>query len=449
MVDSVFNQTLYEAAVSSGRLAEDINEGMKTYKPQLYIQIYALRDPATGEIRTDSDNKPIINSNRSRWSDWFSTIKRGLANEKLNYIINSTQSLSELELKDQLLLNEGIFNFDYLTLSMNDIEVEVTDLEIEEYYKKIKDNSDYNLKAKPSKIVEFVKWDLKGLDEDERDEIKILANQFKKEARKDWDKALINNDTYSLHLEVTLSNEFSLSGSGLSTQVLDADSSRTPLYNIIGAGRKIIEFAFNNEKGTIKRINIDSDRANGNGFNDIGVFYIKDEIDNEYLSMEEANIKDKLRNELAYKKKYEIAKENLKEILNEYSEEDFKTTDFDLLAYLADNNDNLLLMNHNGTINNFINSLISTDLRSTLMDVTDLKVFIMSLEEGFNYTVNPIDNQSVTVFRLNSRPDIESLSLTDYKTNELNRLNNTQSNLFVEDQKESANIIDNRKLVIY
>ena len=83
------------------------------------------------------------------------------------------------------------------------------------------------------------------------------------------------------------------------------------------------------------------------------------------------------------------------------------------------------------------------------MDVTDLKVFIMSLEEGFNYTVNPIDNQSVTVFRLNSRPDIESLSLTDYKTNELNRLNNTQSNLFVEDQKESANIIDNRKLVIY
>ena len=41
----------------------------------------------------------------------------------------------------KFLLNEGIFNFDYLTLSMNDIEVEVTDLEIEEYYEKIKDNS--------------------------------------------------------------------------------------------------------------------------------------------------------------------------------------------------------------------------------------------------------------------------------------------------------------------
>jgi len=450
VVDSTFNQTLYEAAVSTGKLPVHINEGIKTYNPQVYIQNYALRDQITGKIKTDVNGTAIMNPNRSRFGDWFSTIKRYLANTKLNYIINSTQSLSELELKDQLLLEQGIFDFDYLTLSMKDIETEVTNEEIEIYYNKIKNDPIYNLKAKPRKIIEFVKWDMKDLDEDQKDEIKILANEFKRNANQNtWEKALISNNTYSLHSEVILSNEFSLSGSGLSTQIINSDSSRTPLYNIIGAGRNVLKFAFENKKGTIKRLPINSDR-NNNGFNDIGVFYIKDEINEDYLSLEESGISDKLRNELIYQKKYAITKEKLEEILSEFKIDDFNNeTEVDLLAYLADNNDNLLLMNHNGTINDFVNSLINTDLRNTLIDVSDLKAFLISLDKGFNDDINPIDNENIVVFRMNTKSSIDPLLIKDYKDNQLIRLNNTQSNLFVEDQKESAKITDNRKIVIY
>ena len=436
VVDSVFNQTLYEAAISSGKINQHINEAIQIYNPRLYENLYKA---------TDQNGKQT----RTRWSDWLATIKRYLANTKLNYIVNSTQSLSKLELQDQLLLEKGIFDFDYLTLSMKDIEVEVTEQDIENYYHKVKDNPNYNLKAKPRRIIEFVKWDMNGLDEEQKDSIKILVNEFRKNAKKNWDATLMSNNTYSLHSEITLANEFSLSGSGLSTQTIDADSSRTPFYNIIGAGRKIIQFAFSNNLGTIKKMNINSDRSNTNGFNDIGIFYIKDEINSEYLTIEESGIKDKLKNELVYQKKYEMAKKDFEVILDEYSSEEFENKEQDLLAYLADNDDNLLLMNHNGTINDFINSLINTDLRNTLITIPEFKGFMITLNEGFNSHVKPIDNESVTVFRINKKPNMDLLSLEDYKNTELTRLVNTQSALFVEEQKESANITDNRTLVIY
>ena len=217
----------------------------------------------------------------------------------------------------------------------------------------------------------------------------------------------------------------------------------------MGLRRKIIQFAFSNNLGTIKKMNINSDRNNTNAFNDIGIFYIKNEINSEYLTIEESGIKDKLKNELVYQKKYEMAKKDFEVILDEYSSEEFENKEQDLLAYLADNDDNLLLMNHNGTINDFINSLINTDLRNTLITIPEFKGFMITLNEGFNSHVKPIDNESVTVFRINKKPNMDLLSLEDYKNTELTRLVNTQSALFVEEQKESANITDNRTLVIY
>ena len=90
-------------------------------------------------------------------------------------------------------------------------------------------------------------------------------------------------------------------------QIIDNHFIKKPLYNVIGAGRKIIEFAFKNNVGTIKQINIDSDRNNGTGFNDIGVFYIKEKISNKYLSLDESGKKNQLRNQInVYLKKIMI-----------------------------------------------------------------------------------------------------------------------------------------------
>jgi len=83
------------------------------------------------------------------------------------------------------------------------------------------------------------------------------------------------------------------------------------------------------------------------------------------------------------------------------------------------------------------------------MTIPELKGFLLTLEEGLDLTMNPIDNESIAIFRVNEKPDVSTLDLSLYKKNEIERLNNTQSSLFLEDQKETANIKDNRTQVIY
>ena len=438
MVDSTFNQVLYEASVDNGILYSKLNDAFALTFPQQDLQ-----------IKTQGS---------SRWNNWFSTMKRQLANVKLNYIINSTQSLSELELKDQLLLEQGIYNLDYLTYSLSDIEVEITDDEIQDYYNSIKDDESYNLKKDTRRVVQFVKWNMNDLNENEKDSIKKLAKDFRKSARRNgFDTAIEKNNTYSLSKEITLSNEFSLSGSGLGTQTKKLDGSSAPFYNIIGAGRKIIEFAFTNDIGEIKLLNINSDRKT-NGFNDIGIFHIKEELSEGYIPLEESGIKDRLEKELTYAKKCELAKVEFNSMLNNYSDflSDLSQEDidsFDPLSYWLENDEaaskNILIRNHKGSINDFLLSFINTDLRNTLISIPELKGFLLTLDEGLDFTMNPIDNESIVLFRVNELPDENSMDLSLYKSNELEKLKNTQSSLFLEDQKETANIKDNRTQVIY
>ncbi len=438
MVDSVFNQILYEASVDNGILYSKLNEAFALTFPQQDLQIKA--------------------QGSSRWNNWFSTMKRQLANVKLNYIINSTQSLSKLELKDQLLLEQGIYNLDYLTYSLSDIEVEITDDEINDYYNSIKDDESYSLKKDTRRVVQFVKWNMTDLNQIQKDSIKKLAKDFRKSARRNgFDTALEQNNTYSLNKEITLSNEFSLSGSGLGAQTKNSDGSSSPFYNVIGAGRKIIEFAFTNDIGEIKLLNINSDRKT-KGFNDVGVFYVKEELSEGYISLEESGIKDKLIKELAYAKKCELAKVEFNDMLNKYSDflsdltqEDIES--FDPLSYWLENDEdaskNILIRNHKGSINDFLLSFINTDLRNTLISIPELKGFILTLDKGLDLTMNPIDNESIVLFRINELPDENLMDLSLYKDNELEKLKNTQSSLFLEDQKETANIKDNRTQIIY
>ena len=439
LVDSVFNQILYEASVDNGSLYTKIDESFALNFPQQNLQ--------------------LKNLGTTRWNNWFSTIKRQLATTKLNYIINSTQSLSELELKDQLMLEQGNFSFDYLTFDMSAIEVTVSDEEINQYFEKLKTEDSYDLKTNNRRVVEFVTWDMKDLNQNQKDSIKKLAKDFRRIARKDgFDKAREKNNNYSLYKEITLSNEFSLSGSGLGTQTKGPDGNNTPFYNIIGAGRKIIEFAFENKIGEIKLININSDRKNDKGFNNIGVFTIKEELPADYLSLEESGMKDRIKKELSYKKKYAEAKEQFSEILIGYeqflsdlTEEDIES--FDPLSYWLENDENasnkILFRTHKGTINDFLQSFIGTELRNTIITLPELKAVLLSMNEGLNSNAYAIDNQNISIFRINEKPDLESLNLTEYKNSELTRLANTQSSLFLEDQKESANIKDNRNLIIY
>jgi len=94
MIDSVFNQEEYEKAVSAGTLDEMINENFAINNPEF----------------SDELNR----RGQTRWNNWLTTMKGNIASRSFTNIINSTQTMSNLELKEQLLLDSALYDFDYL-----------------------------------------------------------------------------------------------------------------------------------------------------------------------------------------------------------------------------------------------------------------------------------------------------------------------------------------------
>ena len=440
MIDSVFNQLEYEKAVDNGTLDELINENFEINNPQL----------------------SNITLNK-RWDNWLSTMKANIASRSFTSIVNSTQSMSNLELKEQLLLDSALYDFDYLIYSINTKNnVNITEDELAEYYESIKEKDDYDLKNESKVIVEFVKWNTTNLNSENKDSIKKLAKEFRKTARKnDFETAVTNHETFSNYQTITLTNDFSTSKSGLSSQILNPDSTTTPLYNIIGAGRKIINFAFSNEVGEIKLLDIESDRETG-GFNDIGVFHIKEIIPESYTSINEPELKNRLTKELSFKKNYQIGQKEFSELMNKYKnylvEEGADNLTADelvesgLLYGWINNEDDvknkILFNSHKGSVNDFLGSFINTDLKDIINTNEQIKAYFLDIDKGLNNQMFAIDNTNIVMIRLNSISNIPtSEQIAAYKKSELQRLSRSQANLFLLDQKETANLKDNRTLV--
>ena len=65
-----------------------------------------------------------------------------------------------------------------------------------------------------------------------------------------------------------------------------------------------------------------------------------------------------------------------------------------------------------------------------------------------NYDIFAVDNDNICIIRLNTSPENPSESdINEYKKSELDRLSNSRVNLFIQDQKETSNVKDNRSLV--
>ena len=474
MIDSAFNQVEYEKSVDNGTLDKLINENFEINNPQLA-------------------NITINN----RWDNWLSTMKNNIASRSFTNIVNSVQSMSNLELREQLLIDSALYDFDYLIYSINtENEVDITEDELAEYYESIKDNNDYDLKNESKIIIEFVKWnttdncieltdsiecnnsenELCTWDEDELEiidkkcilntesieSIKIEAQEFRRTARKKgFETALANHKTFSNYHTVTLSNDFSTSKSGLSSQILQSDSTTTPLYNIIGAGRKVISFAFSNEVGEIKLLEIESDRKTG-GLDDIGVFHIKEIVPESYTSIDEPELRGRLKKELSFKKNYQIGEKEFNSLMSEYKnyliDEGADNLSSDELLELGllyawinnedDVKDKILFNSHKGNINDFLGSFINTDLKDIINTNEQIKAYFLDLDKGLNNQMFAIDNTNIIMIRLNNISNIPSIEkITEYKKSELQRLARSQANLFLLDQKETANIKDNRTLV--
>ena len=443
IVDSAFNQEQYEAAVNNGTIDDKINENFELNNPQQAQLLYTR--------------------GTTRWNNWVSTMKRQIASTRFNYILGATQSLSNLELEEQFILQNSSFDFDYLTFDLNSIDdIEISDEELNEYYNKVKDDINYDLKIDNKRTIEFVKWNSTNLDSEAKDSIKKLAKDFRRNARRNSFKSALESDNnYTIYRKVELTNDFSTSKSGLASQILDADSTETALYNLIGAGRAIINFAFNNDIGEIKLIDIESDREN-DSIDDIGVFHIESEENDGYLTLEDSSVKERLTNELIFMKKIELAKDEFNSLIDNYNkyikeegydnltEDDLK--DFDPLDQWINGeegiSDKLLLRNYVGSINDFTTSFININLRDLFSTEEKIKASLLTSNKGMNYDIFAVDNDNICIIRLNTSPENPSESdINEYKKSELDRLSNSRVNLFIQDQKETSNVKDNRSLV--
>ena len=446
MTDSLFDQNLYEASVDNGTIDNLINDN------------FELNNPLQAQF--------LFSRGTTRWNNWVSTMKRQIASSRLNLVLNSTQSLSNLELKEQFKLDNSEYNFDYISFNLNEIDtIEISNEELNSYFEEIKDDNLYNFITEESRIVEFVKWNTTGMDGESKDSIKKLAKDFRKLARKNGFENAVNSiNNYSMYREVELVNDFSTSKSGLASQVTNSDSTQTTaLYNLIGAGRRIVNFAFNNDVGEIKLINIYSDRET-DGFSDIGVFHIKDAKPSGYVSIDESATNERLINELNYIKKIDTAKNQFRNLMNNFEDyvQEFidennlssidELGDLDLLDQWiggeSDVSDKLLLRNHTGSINSFLASFINTDLRNLYTTDEEIKAAVLSSNIGLNYHMFALDNENICILRINEIPAEPSIEqIADYKKSEMQRLSNSAVNIFIQDQKETANIKDNRNLV--
>ena len=105
----------------------------------------------------------------------------------------------------------------------------------------------------------------------------------------------------------------------------------------------------------------------------------------------------------------------------------------------------ILLSNHKGNINEFLGSFINTDLKSLVNTNEQIKALFL---DGINDQMFAIDNNNIVMIRLNEISNIPtSNQIEAYKQSELQRLSTRQASLFLLDQKETANIKDNRTLV--
>ncbi len=108
----------------------------------------------------------------------------------------------------------------------------------------------------------------------------------------------------------------------------------------------------------------------------------------------------------------------------------------------------ILFRNHKGSINAFIESFINNDLKELVNTNEEIKALMLDLNKGVNYQMFAIDNDNIAIIRLNSISNIPTAEqIESYKQSESERLLSRQANLFLLDQKETANIKDNRTLV--
>lgn len=290
--DHIDNQALEDLEIHTS--SEEVIEYLMSSPPPSFQQgIVGLGffADSSGAFDNDAYINAIINENmpieiESYHRNWENYLKTWLSKRKLRNFHNSTNYVTNNDIKQKYIKDSLDCNIDYVYINYSNLADSLVDIDDESILRKYNEEKESKYKKDDYRTVEYVYWENDIKDKDSLDyftkqqDLSDNAKDFLADVDiSSFEEALKNHDLTSDTIQVT---ETFTQNSGIPYK--------------IGFNRRLVRFAFDN---SLKTISDDIETENG-----VVVMHILDEAKNQYkdLSEVESQVKSSILKDL--KKKY-------------------------------------------------------------------------------------------------------------------------------------------------
>ncbi len=374
--DHIDNQALEDLEIHTS--SEEVIEYLMSSPPPSFQQgIVGLGffADSSGAFDSDAYINAIINENmpieiESYHRNWENYLKTWLSKRKLRNFHNSTNYVTNNDIKQKYIKDSLDCNIDYVYINYSNLADSLVYIDDESIQRKYNEEKESKYKKDDYRIVEYVYWENDIKDKDSLDyftkqqDLSDNAKDFLADVDiSSFEEALKNHDLTSDTIQVT---ETFTQNSGIPYK--------------IGFNRRLVRFAFDN---SLKTISDDIETENG-----VVVMHILDEAKNQYkdLSEVENQVKSSILKDL--KKKYA---ENILSKLDE--------------NWDPNNKDDLLKFEKNQT-NKIKGPFPGINTSSEITGT------ILALESGQTSVVGS-DSRNSFIIRVNSKDEVD---LEQFKT---------------------------------
>ena len=348
-----------------------------------------------------------LNSVFARWETY---LKDWLGNRKLQNLYNKASTVSDLEVKFEYLKNNINCNIDYIFINTNkipDSDIIITDYDIESEYHNVKEEK---YKTPATKTINYVAWEIPN--EVRLDTLNTISYVDS-----------LNNEAllFADEADVTSFNDAaSKFNHTIDTLEINEDFNNNSGFPfLMGTSRTAVRFIFDNPEGSI------SDPIEMN--NQIIVINILNETSEGYKDLSE--VSQSIKSTLKQSKK----KEHAINLLNEKIDSGLNWE-----KLVSEDSTLQILSGQSGLINGSFKDIGTSN---------ELKGALLAMKEGDTSNIITTYNAACKI-KLNSKDEfnIENYeeAYPDLKTQLVNRKNNSNYGIWLNDIKENSTINDYR-----
>tara|TARA_Y100001970_G_C14215171_1_gene849248 strand:+ start:92 stop:1639 length:1548 start_codon:yes stop_codon:yes gene_type:complete len=359
------------------------------------------------EAIKNGDLPEELNSVFARWETY---LKDWLGNRKLQNLYNKASTVSDLEVKLEYLKNNINCNIDYIFINTNKIassDIIITDEDVENEYHSIKEEK---YKNPSTKTINYVAWKIPN-------EIKLDTLNTNSYIDSLNNEALLFADEADVTSFNDAASKFNYTIDTL--KIHEGFNSNSGFPFLMGTSRAAVRFVFDNPIGSISDpIEMD---------NQIIVINILNENSEGYKDLSE--VSQSIKSSLTQSKKKEYA-------INLINEKVDSELNWEQLA--SEDSTFQLLLDQDGLINGSFKDIGTSN---------ELKGALLGMKQGDISNVITTYN-AVCKIKLNSKDEFNTDSYeeaySDLKTQLINRKNNSNYGIWLNDIKENSTINDYR-----